>query len=149
MESSHLVIFSTPGKFITKFNVLRCISLIETPFWTGDRGGIPITLKCPIFFIALSRWRQIYEIAKLSPETLRISIIVMAIFIILSPLVTLRFYIQSRPSKFNYCFFTFKRNNQRTKKPVNRFLQDGGSAGIQSLQTSIVVKLCQTPSNGL
>ena len=27
MESSHLVIFSTSGKFITKFNVLRCISL--------------------------------------------------------------------------------------------------------------------------
>ena len=25
MESSHLVIFSTSGKFITKFNVLRCI----------------------------------------------------------------------------------------------------------------------------
>ena len=35
MESSHLVIFSTSGKFITKFNVLRCISLSETPFWTG------------------------------------------------------------------------------------------------------------------
>ena len=45
-------------------------------------------------------------------------------------------------------YFTFKRNNQRTKKPVNRFLQDGASAGIQSLQTSIVVKLCQTPWNG-
>ena len=41
-------------------------------------------------------------------------------------------------------YFTFKRNNQRTKKPVNRFLQDGISAGIQSLQTSIVVKLRQT-----
>ena len=35
MESSHLVIFSTSGKFITKFNVLRCISLSETLFWTG------------------------------------------------------------------------------------------------------------------
>ena len=45
MESSHLVIFSTSGKFITKFNVLRCISLSETPFWTGARGRIPITLK--------------------------------------------------------------------------------------------------------
>ena len=35
MESSHLVIFSTSGKFITKFNVLGCISLSETLFWTG------------------------------------------------------------------------------------------------------------------
>ena len=35
MESSHLVIFSTSDKFITKFNVLRCISLSETLFWTG------------------------------------------------------------------------------------------------------------------
>ena len=34
MESSRLVIFSTFGKFITKFNVLRCISLSETLFWT-------------------------------------------------------------------------------------------------------------------
>ena len=47
MESSHLVIFSTSGKFITKFNVLRCISLSETLFWTGARGRIPMTLmKC-------------------------------------------------------------------------------------------------------
>ena len=45
MESSHLVIFSTSGKFITKFNVLRCISFSETLFWTGARGRIPITLK--------------------------------------------------------------------------------------------------------
>ena len=45
MESSHLVIFSTSGKFITKFNVLRCISLSETLFWTGARGRIPITLR--------------------------------------------------------------------------------------------------------
>ena len=45
MESSHLVIFSRSGKFITKFNVLRCISSSETLFWTGARGRIPITLK--------------------------------------------------------------------------------------------------------
>ena len=45
MESSHSVIFSTSGKFITKFNVLRCISLSETLFWTGARGRIPITLR--------------------------------------------------------------------------------------------------------
>ena len=44
MESSHLVIFSTSGKFITKFNVLRCISSSETLFYTGARGRIPITL---------------------------------------------------------------------------------------------------------
>ena len=35
MESSHLVIFSTSGKFITKFNVLYCISLSETLFGQG------------------------------------------------------------------------------------------------------------------
>ena len=45
MESSHLVIFSTSGKFITKFNVLRSISLSETLFWTGARGRISITLR--------------------------------------------------------------------------------------------------------
>ena len=45
MESSHLVIFSASGKSTTKFNVLRCISLSETLFWTGTRGRIPITLK--------------------------------------------------------------------------------------------------------
>ena len=33
--------------------------------------------------------------------------------------------------------------------PVNRFLQDDESAGIRSLQTSIVIKLCQTLGNGL
>ena len=38
MELSHLVIFSTSCKFITKFNVLRCISLSETLFWTGGWG---------------------------------------------------------------------------------------------------------------
>ena len=45
MESSHLVIFSTSGKFITKFNVLRSISLSETLFWTGARDRIQITLR--------------------------------------------------------------------------------------------------------
>ena len=34
-------------------------------------------------------------------------------------------------------YFTFKRSNKQTKKPINRFLQDGASAGIRSLQTSI------------
>ena len=41
--------------------------------------------------------------------------------------------------------FIFKKNNRRTKKPVNRLLQDGASPGIRSLQTSIVIKLCETP----
>ena len=45
MESSHLVKVSTIGKFIRKFNVLLCISLSETLFWTGARGRIPITLN--------------------------------------------------------------------------------------------------------
>ena len=39
--------------------------------------------------------------------------------------------------------FTFKKNNKQIKKPVNCFLQDDASAGIQSLQTSIEIKLCQ------
>ena len=41
--------------------------------------------------------------------------------------------------------FTFKKNNKWTEKLVNPFLQDGASAGIRSLQTSIAIKLCQTP----
>ena len=45
--------------------------------------------------------------------------------------------------------FTFKKNNKQTKKPVNCFLQDDASAGIQSLQTSIDIKLCESPWNGL
>ena len=34
--------------------------------------------------------------------------------------------------------FTFKKINKQTKKPMNRFLQDGASAGIRSLQISNV-----------
>ena len=45
MESSHLVIFSTSGKFITKFNILCC-----TLFWTGARGRIAITLMGQVLF---------------------------------------------------------------------------------------------------
>ena len=30
---------------------------------------------------------------------------------------------------------TFKKNNKQTKKPINRFLQDDASAGIQSLRS--------------
>ena len=37
--------------------------------------------------------------------------------------------------------FTFKKNNKQAKKAVNCFLQDDASAGIQSLQTSIEIKL--------
>ena len=37
--------------------------------------------------------------------------------------------------------FTFKKNNKQRKKPVNCFLQDDASASIQSLQTSIEIKL--------
>ena len=51
MESSHLVIFSTSGKFITKSNVLGCISLSETLFWTVARGRIPITLSLRIEYL--------------------------------------------------------------------------------------------------
>ena len=45
--------------------------------------------------------------------------------------------------------FTFKKNNKQTKKPVNCFLQDDASAGIQSLQTSIVTKLQETDCRGV
>ena len=43
------------------------------------------------------------------------------------------------------------KNNKQTKKAINCFLQDGAraNAGIRSLQTCIVVKLCQTSGNGL
>ena len=37
-------------------------------------------------------------------------------------------------------------NIKHEKKPVNRFLQDGASAGIRSLQVTIEIKLCQTKS---
>ena len=43
----------------------------------------------------------------------------------------------------------FEKNDKGTKKPMNRFLQDGTSAGIRSLQTSVVLKLCQMPGNRL
>ena len=36
--------------------------------------------------------------------------------------------------------FTVKKNKKKTKKPVNCFLQDEASAGIQFLQTSIEIK---------
>ena len=45
--------------------------------------------------------------------------------------------------------FTFEKNNKWTKKSVNCFLQDSASVGMQPLQTSIVIKLCQTPWIGL
>ena len=40
--------------------------------------------------------------------------------------------------------YTFKKNKKQTKRPVNCFLQDDASAGIQSLQTSIEIKLPKT-----
>ena len=44
MESRHLVIFSTSGKFITKFNALRCISFKWSTILDRARGQIPVTL---------------------------------------------------------------------------------------------------------
>ena len=37
-------------------------------------------------------------------------------------------------------YFTFKKNNKQTKNPVNRFLQDGESAGTWFRQTSVVTR---------
>ena len=53
MESSHLVIFSTSGKFITKFNVLRCISLSETLFWTGARPARKVNRRYQLKLFSL------------------------------------------------------------------------------------------------
>ena len=36
----------------------------------------------------------------------------------------------------------FEKNNKRTKKPFNRFLQDGASTGIRSLHIPVVIKFC-------
>ena len=59
----------------------------------------------------------------------------------LSPLVTVSFYsIQSHSSNLIDAFY-FYENNERTKKRVNCFLQDGANAGMRSLRTSIVIKL--------
>ena len=46
-------------------------------------------------------------------------------------------------------YFFNKKNNKQTEKPINCFLQDDASAGIQSLQTSIEIKLCQNPGDRL
>ena len=62
MESSHLVIFSTSGKFITKFNVLCCIRLSETLFWTGARDRIPITFS---FVVVLYSLYSLYAVIKM------------------------------------------------------------------------------------
>ena len=35
---------------------------------------------------------------------------------------------------------------KQEKKPVNRFLHNGASAGIRPLQITIEIKLCQTKS---
>ena len=41
--------------------------------------------------------------------------------------------------------FMFKKNNKQTKKPINCFLRDDASAGIQSLQTSTEIKTLPKP----
>ena len=58
MESSHLVIFSTSGKFITKFNVLRCIDLSETLFWIGARGRYQSLYFTLFFFVIKEKSQQ-------------------------------------------------------------------------------------------
>ena len=52
--------------------------------------------------------------------------------------------ILSRPSNLIDVLY-FKKNNKRTKNPVNCFLHDDASVGMRSSQTSIVIKTCQTP----
>ena len=54
--------------FITKFNVLCCISLSETLFWTGARGRIPITLSCELIRSSTDMFlRSHYTLQKFSP----------------------------------------------------------------------------------
>ena len=65
---------------------------------------------------------------------------------ILSLLVTVSFY-QNFQNLIDV--FYFSENNKRTMRIVDRFLQDGASADIQSLRISTVIKLCQTSGNGL
>ena len=43
--------------------------------------------------------------------------------------------------------FSIKKNNKQAKRPINCFLQDAASAGIWSLQTSIVMRPCQAPGD--
>ena len=43
--------------------------------------------------------------------------------------------------------FTFKKNNKRTKNPVNRFLHDDASASRRSPQTSVVKSVQSTLSH--
>ena len=45
--------------------------------------------------------------------------------------------------------FTFKKNNKQTTETINCFLKDDTNAGVQALQTSIKIKLCQNPWDGL
>ena len=60
MESSHSVIFSTSGKFITKFNVLRCISLSETLFWTGQGSNTNHLNKVQALRVAKETYRPLW-----------------------------------------------------------------------------------------
>ena len=48
MESSHLVIVSTSGKFITKFNVLCCISFKLNTILEGARGHLKDKKYCEL-----------------------------------------------------------------------------------------------------
>ena len=55
--------------------------------------------------------------------------------------------------QFNYVLqklmcFSFNKNNKQTKKPVNCFLQDDASAGIQSLQVSVEQRRRKMLSSG-
>ena len=73
MESSHLVKFSTSGKFVPIFNVLCCISLSETLFWTGASGRIPITLSCKLTLRFIwPVYLRFYDLVSLFADTIQL-----------------------------------------------------------------------------
>ena len=59
MESSHLVIFLTSGKFITKFNILCCISLRGGGYWL-KLGVTTCFLQCSVEREPQEITRQMY-----------------------------------------------------------------------------------------
>ena len=50
--------------------------------------------------------------------------------------------------KFDLYALLLRKNNKHTESPVNYFLHDDASAGMQSPQTFIIIIICQMPWDG-